>query len=812
MKKSKLITLILLVAVALVCVTLAGCDLTGQQHQHRYSNTYKSNDKCHWQVCETCGQASKLVDHTFGKWMKDVNNHWRSCEVCDYSTGNEAHVFGNWVVDVEPTETKSGSKHATCECGYEVSESIPPTDENHQHTYPDTYVMVDSTQHYQECSSCEYRLKSNHEMSQWVTDVEPTETHPGHKYRACVQECGYTEESTIPQLGTQATGTVDLYAINDFHGEYAKLAQVSGYIAGRLGEANTVAINSGDMFQGSMESNSNYGRLFSQCMDIAGFDSFTYGNHEFDWGLDNLRSLASNSITPFLGANIYNWNANSKTWGDFADDLAQEYVIKDMANGLRVGIIGVIGKDQITSISSQLVQTIGFKDPAEIIPGLSDKLRNELGCDIVVVSAHTGQSTFLDDSTWDITEYADAVFCAHTHYAETGYKNGVPFIQGGAYGRYVSHVQLYVDSNGNVSCDGYSNIEFDALTSVNSYVKEQVQMNIDNSNARIEEEASEVLTTSTGYLNSATAVPRLVAHAIADYAVSQNYQIELAMVNNARNALSAGSVTYTQLYEAIPFDNVVYIARVSGADLLKEAGYDAQSIWRVTGTAIENSSSKYYTIAVLDYLLYHQGTNREYNYFPSAFKSGVDAPIALEKAGVDMYNYRFITRDFLRNTDTVNATIYTAADNDHTNKKKLEQAVDLSSGGTTDPTQPTHQGTLSDPYSVADAILLASGYTSSKGAPSGYINGTVDDVSRAGLSSSSGDIYNVYITDGNGNSLLLYYVKKFQGATKENNWGNTSEVSVGDELLLYAESLYMYNGTPEVYNGYVVTLNGVATI
>ena len=470
----------------------------------------------------------------------------------------------------------------------------------------------------------------------------------------------------------QATGTVDLYAINDFHGEYGKLAQISGYISAQVNSPNTVTLNSGDMFQGSMESNSNYGRLFSQCMDIAGFDAFTYGNHEFDWGLDNLRTLAQNSKTPFLGANIYNWNANSKTWGTFADDLAQEYVIKDMDNGLKVGIIGIIGKDQITSISSQLVQTIGFKDPKLIVPTLSTKLKNELGCDLVVVSAHTGPETFLDDISWDITRYADAVFCAHTHQAETYIKNGVPFVQGGSYGKYVSHIQLTVDSNGNTTCDSYSNIDYYSLSGVNSIVKERVQMEIDNSNARIEEEASEVLATLTGgYLNSGTAVPRLVAQAIAEYATAQGHNIDLAMVNNARNSLQSGNITYTALYEAIPFDNVVYIAKVSGSDILNEAKYDSNSIWRVSGRAIE--SNGYYTIAVIDYLLYHQNSNRYYNYFPSAFTSGIE-PIALTKAGVNMYNYRLITRDYLREVKTINASTYLYV-NDHTNKNLLTQAV-----------------------------------------------------------------------------------------------------------------------------------------
>ena len=481
--------------------------------------------------------------------------------------------------------------------------------------------------------------------------------------------------------------TVDFYAINDFHGKYERLAQISGYISDKVNNGNTVAINSGDMFQGSMQSNWNYGSLFAECMDIAGFDAFTYGNHEFDWGLDNLRTLAANSNVPYLGANIYKWNANTRTWGGFADDLAEEYVVKELTNGLKVGIIGVIGKDQITSISSQLVQTIGFKDPKEIVPDLSDKLRNELACDVVVVSAHTGPETFLEDGSWDITDYADAVFCAHTHKAESQKINGVPFIQGGSYGNNVSRVQLSVDGNGNVTCNTYTNISYNSLSGVNTTVKNQVQSKIDNSNAQIADEASQTLATINGkFLNSQTAVPRLVCNAIADYAVSQGYKIDLVMVNNARNYLS-GTITYTSLYEAIPFDNIVYVANVEGRDIINEARYDSNSIWRVTGKPIENSNERY-TVAVIDYLLYHQNSSRKYNYFPSAF-TGEFQPVALTKSGEQFYNYRLITRDFLLKSGTVDAILYTD-DNVHTNKDLLQQRVDLPDFTDAEPPKPNY--------------------------------------------------------------------------------------------------------------------------
>ena len=616
-------------------------------------------------------------EHSFGAdWSHDANNHWHGCTVksCDQVSNKGAHIFGSWVADSFSTSTVNGSRHRECiTCHYTETDKLPLVTTDHEHSFEyGLFKQFDEVYHSYTCYCGEIssELLGYHEMSDWTTEKAATDKETGLKRQTCTL-CGFEDTAVIPTISS-GSRTVELYAINDFHGAWEKMSQVSGFLSARKAAGNALLINSGDMFQGSMESNSNFGALLTSCMDDTHFDSFTYGNHEFDWGLDNLRALASNSQTPFLGANIYYWDRASG-FGEFASDFAQEYVIRDLDNGLRVGIIGVIGKDQITSISSQLVQTIGFKDPKEVVPSLSQKLKGELGCDVVIVSAHTSQDTFLEDNSWDITNYADAVFCAHTHQVEQTTQKGVPFIQGGSYGNYVSYISLTVGEDGKVKADTTYNMAFN-----NSWPnKYTVDEKINNANANIKDEASQVLATLTGgSLNSGTAVPRLVANAIADYAKSQGYEIDLAMVNNARNSLTAGEITYTELYEAVPFDNVVYIAKVSGKDILNEARYDSNSVWRVSGNKIQNDDRVYYYIAVLDYLLYHQNSARSYNYFPSAFKSGFE-PVPLTKDGVDAYNYRLITRDYLLSKGTISASIYTSSENDHTNKDLLTETITL---------------------------------------------------------------------------------------------------------------------------------------
>lgn len=682
----------------------------------------------------------------------------------------------------------------------------------HSHSFGNEW-LGDDTYHWQQCLECDQLGNRGQHSLSWIVDKPATTSAAGSKHEECSVCHKVTSTLAIPQLSS-STRTVDFYAINDFHGSVDKISTVGGFLKGnKNSNANTVLLNSGDMFQGSMESNSNYGQLLTNCMEAIGFDAFTFGNHEFDWGLDNLKKLANNSNVPFLGANIYHWDAATKTWGTFASELAQKYAIKVLDNGLKVGIIGIIGEDQITSISSNLVQTIGFKSPLPIIKELATELRNEQNCDIVVVSAHVGPQALVGEkennqkpsTAADLENYVDAVFCAHTHRQQSYMVDGIPFIQGGSYGNYISNVKLSVESNGKVNVEKQDNIKYssswDNLLVVDEFV--------DNANAQIEDERNQTLTLLDGPLDGAEALPRLVCRALAEYAVFSGYDIHLAMTNNARNSLSFGNLTYSQLYEAIPFDNVVYIAKVKGKDIIKEAGYSSNSVWRVKESAI--AADEYYFIAVIDYLLFHQNSSRIYDYFPSAFTSGFN-PVALTNDKYDVYNYRLITRDFILNNDIKTADYRSPIGN---TSKELQYSTNLKyepSGSWKDnhAEMDKHKGTKDDPLTVKEALAIAATGTSSQKA-NVYIKGYFLNSGNMVQGEKSGDLGNFMLGDPDGTTIYVYYLSKFEGASKGNNWQGVNDLITGDVVVVFAATLYPYNGIAQIGSGYCVSVNGVPT-
>lgn len=470
-----------------------------------------------------------------------------------------------------------------------------------------------------------------------------------------------------------STGEVHLYAMNDFHGSTVEQSVTYGTEYGILKngsffkrkgqEDNTLILNSGDMWQGSIESNSNYGEFLTKAMNNIQFDCFTLGNHEFDWGGEyiasnkQLRDSTTRYQTPFLAANIYKYDINQKKVLDHADELGQEYVIRNLENGLRVGIIGVIGSDQITSISSQFADSYTFIDPTMVIKDLSDELRTEKKCDIIVVDAHAS----IEQMGYAITntspnsgkKYADAVFCAHSHQYEKEIYNGVPYVQASCNGKAYSEIHLDVN-NGVVSVKSYNNYG----TGIKNVAKidSELQELYSSYKTITDKIGNEVLGTINDTMSNETgeeaSLPKLVTKAMAKEALAQGFKIDYAICNQARANLTSGQITYAELAKSLPFNNELYILKVPGNRLISQCNYN--SFYRVSNE--EPSRNKTYTIVVIDYLAFHRNKNREYDYF-----AGFEYVDKLTKEGSNFYTYRDVVADYFREYKTIDTSKFTSS-------------------------------------------------------------------------------------------------------------------------------------------------------
>lgn len=139
--------------------------------------------------------------------------------------------------------------------------------------------------------------------------------------------------------------TLKIYFTSDMHGYMApvnyatgrrKDAGLANMIPHFVKDGNTLVLDGGDTIQGSpfayLQAQGGSAELFARCMNLAGYDYVTLGNHDFNYGYEYLAGYLENLHAPCLCANI----------ADVTGRLTfLPSAVKVMENGLRVGIIGI---------------------------------------------------------------------------------------------------------------------------------------------------------------------------------------------------------------------------------------------------------------------------------------------------------------------------------------------------------------------------------------------------------------------------------------------------------------------------------------
>jgi 2',3'-cyclic-nucleotide 2'-phosphodiesterase (5'-nucleotidase family) len=381
----------------------------------------------------------------------------------------------------------------------------------------------------------------------------------------------------------------DFYAINDLHGKFEDsqtqggVDELTTYLrSAYISDTNAIFLSSGDMWQGSYESNSTRGMIITDWMNDLDFVSMTLGNHEYDWGEEYIEKNAEAAEFPFLAINVY-----EKETGERVDYCRSSVLIE--RDGIKVGIIGAIG-DCYSSISGEMVEDIYFKTGSELtalVKAESEKLRAE-GADIVVYSLHDGYGKSMDTegimvkdeqirSYYDISlsdGYVDLVFEGHTHasYVLEDSK-GVYHLQNGGDNRGISHAEITLNfANGNRVV---TEAEFVKHGVYSAYKGDPIVDELMDKYADKVESGNEVLG-SCGRYRDARTLCQLVADLYYEVGVErwgEKYELALGggfISIRSPKSISVGDVTYSQLAMLFPFDNRLVLCSVKGRDLQRK--------------------------------------------------------------------------------------------------------------------------------------------------------------------------------------------------------------------------------------------------
>ena len=221
---------------------------------------------------------------------------------------------------------------------------------------------------------------------------------------------------------------------------------------------NTLLLDAGDIFQGTPYFNFYGGELEFKLMSKLKYDASTLGNHDFDNGIDGLYAQLPHADFDFL---ISNYDFSNT----IMDGHTKPYKVF-IKNGVRIGVFGV-GIELKGLVNDKLYKETKYLDPIERATDMSNILKNEENCDLVICLSHLGykyDSEKVDDHKLaSKTENIDLIIGGHTHTfldEPTIVKNkadkNVMINQVGCYGLYLGRIDFYLNGGKPLAAEGKS--------------------------------------------------------------------------------------------------------------------------------------------------------------------------------------------------------------------------------------------------------------------------------------------------------------------------------------------------------------------
>ena len=230
-------------------------------------------------------------------------------------------------------------------------------------------------------------------------------------------------------------------SINDMHANidnFPKLAYVLDSL--RTLYPDMLLFSAGDNRSGNPINDrySEPSRPMYELMNAVGFNLSTFGNHEWDSGVEALRNVMNIANFPFVCANV--------TFDDTLNMPVKPYVIIEQ-NGLKIGVIGAIqlGLNGLPDFHPNKAGGSHFRPAEEVIPEYLS-LRDE--CNALFLLSHCGFEE--DVETAEKFPQFDAIFGGHTHVLvdSNRFFNGVMITQSMNKIKYLTLSTFTFDKNG----------------------------------------------------------------------------------------------------------------------------------------------------------------------------------------------------------------------------------------------------------------------------------------------------------------------------------------------------------------------------
>ena len=376
---------------------------------------------------------------------------------------------------------------------------------------------------------------------------------------------------------------------NDVHGaiqDYAKVAALKADYEKR--GADVYLVDAGDFSQGSVYVSLNKGADAVTMLNAVGYDYVTLGNHEFDYGAQQLADNLKNANFDILCSNVLDADG---------DPAADEAVTSEVeGSGLKIGFFGLATPETKTKANPALIKGLTFLSGEALYKCAQENIDWLKGqnVDVIICLTHLGVDKESQPNTsYDLyknTTGIDFIIDGHSHTVMTKGPNGEP-IQ--STGTALANVGVIIIDNATKKIeenklvpiwhtekkDGNSVTVYD-YTKEDAAVAAAAKAIMDP----IDAEYGEVFAKSAVDLNGAKApgnrteetnmgdlITDAMMWAIKTKAPSVDMTNAVAITNGGgiRAAINKGDITKKDINTVLPFGNTLAVVYVKGSELLE---------------------------------------------------------------------------------------------------------------------------------------------------------------------------------------------------------------------------------------------------
>ncbi len=393
---------------------------------------------------------------------------------------------------------------------------------------------------------------------------------------------GYDVEldvKTVRDIPKNLSGKTVIVHTNDVHGAlegYAQVAALRNELRAR--GAEVILADAGDFSQGTPYVSTTKGVYAIAMMNAAGYDIATLGNHEFDYGYEQLISNLKRARFKTICADVLDSKGNP---------IVDANYVYTTADGTKIGFFGLETPETQTKVNPALIKGIKFLAKDELYKCAQEQVNTlkAQGCDLVICLSHLG----VDDESapdghrsvdvYEKTTGIDLMIDGHSHTEMTA-ENGVAPVT--STGTKNANAGVVIIDNASKKVDDSYVIKIDETVLKDAAVealatelitKVDAEYDVQFATSEVDLDGNKAPGVRTKETNLGDLITDALIWSVTKekgaITVPEDHIVAITNGGGIRASIKAGAVTKKDLNTVLPFGNTVAVVYVKGSDILE---------------------------------------------------------------------------------------------------------------------------------------------------------------------------------------------------------------------------------------------------